>query len=144
MSKLLYTRFTKIIIDYILLHNKSIPRRTDSKLHSSRDDQSITKLLRTIHDDYKFGMEFPDAMISDRIKKKVGYTYYMAKKVKSKNKLKKGDVPRKTRSLTIAEETVVGHVPDENAHHLSSPLAIKRPILKQIPNQTPYKPKQRS
>ncbi|GJZ81259.1 hypothetical protein Tco_0646253 [Tanacetum coccineum] len=35
MSKLLYTRFTKLIIDYILSHNKSIPRRSDSKLHSS-------------------------------------------------------------------------------------------------------------
>ncbi|GKF42158.1 hypothetical protein Tco_0125500, partial [Tanacetum coccineum] len=31
--------------------------------------------------DYKFGMEVPDAMISDAIKKKAGYTYYMAKKV---------------------------------------------------------------
>ncbi|GKA64793.1 hypothetical protein Tco_0764500 [Tanacetum coccineum] len=38
MSKLLYTRFTKLIIDYILSHNKSIPRRSDSKLHSSQDD----------------------------------------------------------------------------------------------------------
>ncbi|GJR73022.1 retrovirus-related pol polyprotein from transposon TNT 1-94 [Tanacetum coccineum] len=33
--------------------------------------------------DYKFGMEVPDAMISDAIKKKAGYTYYIAKKVKS-------------------------------------------------------------
>nr|GEX92717.1 hypothetical protein [Tanacetum cinerariifolium] len=81
-------------------------------------------------------------MISDAIKKKVRYTYYMAKKVESKkakivdereekhvssfkrrrgkgfmcngdqvvnspNKLKKDDMPRKTRSLTIAEETVL-------------------------------------
>nr|GFA80076.1 hypothetical protein [Tanacetum cinerariifolium] len=87
-------------------------------------------------------MEVPDDMISDAIKKKAGYKYYMAKKVecekakivdeledqhvsliKSKrgkgfmrygdqvenvpNKLKKDVVPRKTRSLTIAEETVV-------------------------------------
>ncbi|GJU67683.1 hypothetical protein Tco_1253942 [Tanacetum coccineum] len=90
-----------------------------------------------------FGMEVPDAMISDAIKKKAGYTYYMAKKVESEkakiidepeeqhvslvksgrgkgfmcygdqvenvpSKLKKDDVPRKTRSLTIAEEAVVG------------------------------------
>ncbi|GJZ10243.1 hypothetical protein Tco_0545002 [Tanacetum coccineum] len=88
--------------------------------------------------DYKFGMEVPDAMISDAIKKKAGYTYYMAKKVESEktkivdvpeeqrvspiksgrgkgfmcyddqvvnapNKLKKDVVPRKTRSITIAE-----------------------------------------
>nr|GEY29044.1 hypothetical protein [Tanacetum cinerariifolium] len=143
MSKLLYTHFTKLIINYILSHNKSIPCESDFKLHSSQDDHPITKLLSTTNCDYKFGMEIPDAMISDAIKKKPGYTYYMAKKMESEkakivdepeeqhispvksgrgkgfmfygdqvasvpNKLKKYDVPRKTRSLTIAEEAVVG------------------------------------
>ncbi|GJZ99319.1 hypothetical protein Tco_0671870, partial [Tanacetum coccineum] len=95
--------------------------------------------------DYKFRMEVPDAMISDAIKKKAGYIYYMAKKVESEkakivdepeeqhislvksgrgkgficygdqvvnapNKLKKVVVPRKTRSLTIDKETVVGEL----------------------------------
>ncbi|GKD29803.1 hypothetical protein Tco_1240581 [Tanacetum coccineum] len=111
MSKLLYTCFTKLIIDYILSHNKSIPRRLDFKLHSSQDDHPITKLLSTTNGDYKFRMEVLDAMISDAIKKKVGYTYYMAKKVEIANvpnKVKKDVVLRKTRSLTIAEEGVVG------------------------------------
>ncbi|GJY70086.1 hypothetical protein Tco_0473068 [Tanacetum coccineum] len=83
MSKLLYTRFTKLIIDYLLSLNKSIPRRSASKLHSSQDDHHITKLLNTTNGDYKFRMEVPDAMISDAIKKKARYKYYMAKKVKS-------------------------------------------------------------
>ncbi|GJZ40986.1 hypothetical protein Tco_0587872 [Tanacetum coccineum] len=143
MSKLLYTRFTKLIIDYLLSLNKSIPRRSDSKLHSSHDYHPITKLLNTTNSDYKFGMEVPDAMISDAIKKKAGYKYHMAKKVESEkakiidkpkeqhvsliksrrgkgfmcygdqvanvtNKLKKDVVLRKTRSITIAEKTVVG------------------------------------
>ncbi|GKA12450.1 hypothetical protein Tco_0691996 [Tanacetum coccineum] len=87
MSKLLYTCFTKLIIDYLL---------------------SLNKIIH--HSDYKFGMEVPDAMISDSIKKKTGYKYYMAKKVEIANvpkKIKKDVVPRKTRSLTIAKETVV-------------------------------------
>nr|GEV12065.1 hypothetical protein [Tanacetum cinerariifolium] len=147
MSKMLYTRFTKLIIDYILSHSKSIPRKIDFKLHSSQDDQPITKLLNITNGKFKFGMEVPDAMISDAIKKKAGYTYYMAKKVESEeaknfdepeeqyissvksgrgkgfmcygdqvanvpNKLKKDVMPRKTRSLIIAEEAVVG---DDNA-----------------------------
>ncbi|GJS75726.1 hypothetical protein Tco_0725607 [Tanacetum coccineum] len=142
MSKMLYTRFTKLIIDYLLSLNKSIPHRSNSKLHSSQDDHPITKLLSTTNGEYNFGMEVPDARISDAIKKKPGYKYYMAKKVESKkakivdepkkqhvspvksrrgkgfmcygdqianvpNKLKKDVVPKKTRSLTIAEETVV-------------------------------------
>ncbi|GJS03805.1 hypothetical protein Tco_0320313 [Tanacetum coccineum] len=113
-----------------------------SKLNNSQDDHPITKLLSTTKGEYKFGMEVPDAMISDVIKKKVGHKYYMAKKVESEkakivdeleeqhispiksgrgkgficygdqvvnvpNKLKKDHVPRKTRSLTIAEEAVV-------------------------------------
>ncbi|GJV19076.1 hypothetical protein Tco_1368096 [Tanacetum coccineum] len=145
MSKLLYTRFTKLIIDYLLSLNKSIPRRSDSKLHSSQDDHPITKLLSTTNGEYKLGMEVTDAMISDAIKKKAWYKYYMAKKVESEkakivdklderhisliksgrgkgfmcygdqvanvpNKLKKDVVPRKTRSLTIAEETIVGEL----------------------------------
>ncbi|GKC77577.1 hypothetical protein Tco_1128351 [Tanacetum coccineum] len=104
-------------------------------------------------------MKVPDAMISDAIKKKSGYTYYMAKKVESENskiidelkeqhvspvksgsgkgfmcygdqvanvsnKLKKDVVPRKTRSLTIAKETIVG----ELAHSISiqEPLSQRR------------------
>ncbi|GKD77616.1 hypothetical protein Tco_1340237 [Tanacetum coccineum] len=159
MSKLLYTRFTNLIIDYILSHNKSIPRRSDSKLHSSQDDHPITKLLSTTNGDYKFGMEVPDAMISDAIKKKAGYKYYMAKKVESEkakivdkpeeqhvspiksgrgkgfmcygdqvanvpNKLKKDVVPRKTRSLTIAEEAVVGEL--ANSISIQEPRSQRR------------------
>nr|GFB16890.1 hypothetical protein [Tanacetum cinerariifolium] len=57
---------------------------SNSKLHSSKDDQPITKLLSMTNGDYKFGMKVPNAMISEAIKKKAGYTYYMAKKVESK------------------------------------------------------------
>ncbi|GJZ38583.1 hypothetical protein Tco_0585146 [Tanacetum coccineum] len=151
MSKMLYTRFTKLIINHFLSNNKSIPRRSSSKLHSSQDDQPITKLSNTVKGDYKFGMEIPDTMISDAIKKLAGYKFYMAKKVESENakivdeqdeqhvspiksgrgkgfmcygdqvanipnKLKKDVVPWKTRSLTIAKETVVG----EHANSISS------------------------
>nr|GEW09332.1 hypothetical protein [Tanacetum cinerariifolium] len=48
-----------------------------------QDDQPITKFLSITNGEYKFGMEVLDVMISDAIKKKAGYTYYMAKKVES-------------------------------------------------------------
>ncbi|GJS01933.1 hypothetical protein Tco_0318441 [Tanacetum coccineum] len=165
MSKLLYTRFTKLISDYILLHNKSILRRSDSKLHSLQDDQPITKLLSTTNSDYKFGMKVPDAMISDVIKKKAWYTYYLAKKVESEkakivdepeeqhvspfksgkgkgficygdqvvntpNKLKKDDVPRRTRSLTIDEETIVDRC-NELGQKLKGP-AVDDPAVQSL------------
>ncbi|GKB64111.1 hypothetical protein Tco_0920297 [Tanacetum coccineum] len=115
MSKLLYTRFTKIILDYLLSLNKSIPHKLDSKLHSSQDGHTITKLLNTTNSDYKFGMEGPDAIISDAIKKKAsgrgkGFMCYGDQVANVPNKLKKDVVPRKTRSLTIAKEVVVGEL----------------------------------
>nr|GEV74604.1 hypothetical protein [Tanacetum cinerariifolium] len=145
MSKMLNTRFTKLIITHFLSCNRSISRRSNSELHSTQDDQPITKLSNTVKGDYKFGMEIPGKMISDAIKKLAGYNYYIAKKkesakdkivdepkvqrvspIKSKrgkgfmcygdqvvnvpNKLKKGVVPRKTRTHTITEETVIGEL----------------------------------
>ncbi|GKA45024.1 hypothetical protein Tco_0737820 [Tanacetum coccineum] len=83
--KLLYTRFTKLIINHFLSNNKGIPRRSSSKLHSSQDDQPLTKLSNTVKGDYKFGMEIPNTMISDAIKKLTRYKFYMAKKVESEN-----------------------------------------------------------
>ncbi|GJU95786.1 hypothetical protein Tco_1320542 [Tanacetum coccineum] len=127
MSKHLHTRFTKLIIDYLLSLNKIIPPRSDSKLHSSQDDHLITKFLSTTNREYKFGMEVPDAMISDTIKKKAGYKYYMAKKVEIANvhkNLKKDVVPRKTRSLTIDEEAVIG----SKASRLESLRQKKQPV----------------
>ncbi|GKD48961.1 hypothetical protein Tco_1277937 [Tanacetum coccineum] len=142
MSKLLYTRFTKLIIDYFLTCNKNIPRISNSKIHSEGDDLPITKLSNTLKGTYKFGMEIPDIMVNEAFKKSAGYKYYKAKKVESekvkaaeepeeknvslvrsgKGKgymcssdyeanvpkvFRKDVVPRKTRSLTIAEETIV-------------------------------------
>nr|GEW61088.1 retrovirus-related Pol polyprotein from transposon TNT 1-94 [Tanacetum cinerariifolium] len=40
-------------------------------------------ILQILWGNYKFGMEIPDSMISDAIKKSVGYNYYMAKKKES-------------------------------------------------------------
>ncbi|GJZ51804.1 hypothetical protein Tco_0606319 [Tanacetum coccineum] len=108
MSKLLYTRFTNLIIDYLLSLNQSIPCRSDSKLHSSQDDHPITKLLNTTNGDYRFGMEVPDAMINDAIKKKAGYKYDMAKKVE--NEKVKIDVVQGNKISYYAAEAIVGEL----------------------------------
>ncbi|GJR52227.1 hypothetical protein Tco_1402748 [Tanacetum coccineum] len=140
MSKLLYTCFTKLIIDYFLSCNKKIPRRSDSELHSEGDDSPLTKLLNTVKGTYMFGMEIHDTMINDAFKQSAGYKYYKAKKAESKKAkvaeeseeqnvspvrsergkgymrlgdyeanvpkmFKKDTLPRKTRSLIVAEET---------------------------------------
>ncbi|GKC22225.1 uncharacterized mitochondrial protein-like protein, partial [Tanacetum coccineum] len=98
--------FVKTLVkleDSRLKDHKDEDLKLDSKLHSSQDDQPITKLLNTTNSDYKFGMEVPDAMNNDAIKKKVGYTYYMAKKVESK-KAKNFDEPEEQHVSPIKNE----------------------------------------
>ncbi|GJS21076.1 hypothetical protein Tco_0449708 [Tanacetum coccineum] len=113
MSKLLYTSFTKLIIDYLLSLNKSIPRRSDSKLHSSQDDHPITNLLSTTNGEYKLGMEVTESrrhVSPIKNGRGKGFMCYDDQVANVPNKLKKDVVPRKTRSLTIAEEAVVGEL----------------------------------
>ncbi|GKD55574.1 hypothetical protein Tco_1288961 [Tanacetum coccineum] len=83
MSKLMYTRFTKLIIAHFLSCNKSIPRRSEHEMHSEGQDLPLIKLINTIKDTCIFGMEIPDTMIDDAFKKSAGYKYYKAKKAES-------------------------------------------------------------
>ncbi|GJZ41265.1 hypothetical protein Tco_0588151 [Tanacetum coccineum] len=143
MSKLLYTRFTKLIINHFLL------------------------TTRVFIADQVPSYTIPDTMISDAIKK-LGYKFYMAKKVESENaktvdkpeeqhaspiksgrgkgfmiygdqvanvpnKLKKDVVLRKTRSLTIAKEAVVAVIDmyNEWGHKLKGP-AVKDPAIQPL------------
>ncbi|GJR57008.1 hypothetical protein Tco_1499170, partial [Tanacetum coccineum] len=83
MSKLLYTHFIKLIIDYFLSCNKNIPRRSDSEMHNEGDDSPITKLPNTVKGTYMFRMEIPNTMINDAFKKSARYKYYKVKKAES-------------------------------------------------------------
>ncbi|GJZ59473.1 hypothetical protein Tco_0615289 [Tanacetum coccineum] len=142
MSKLLYTLFTKLIINHFLSCNKNIPNKSNYEMHREGDDSPITKLSNTIKGTYMFEMEIPDTMINDAFNQSAGYKYYKAKKAENKKAkaaeepkkknatpvrsgrgkgymhlgdneanvpkmFKKDVVPRKTRSLTVAEETIV-------------------------------------
>ncbi|GJZ35836.1 hypothetical protein Tco_0581653 [Tanacetum coccineum] len=111
MSKLLYTRFTKLIINQFLSCNKSIPRRSNSELHSAQDDQPITRLSNTVKAKEKESAK--DKIIDELEEQRMssvkngrgkGFMCYGDQAV---NVLKKDVVPRKTRSLTIAEEIIV-------------------------------------
>ncbi|GJX48025.1 hypothetical protein Tco_0273215 [Tanacetum coccineum] len=92
MSKMMYTRFTKLIIDHFLSCNKSIPHISDSNMHNEGQDSPLTKLTNTVKGTYKFGMEIPDTMINDAFKHSTGYKYYKAKKAESE-KAKVADDP---------------------------------------------------
>ncbi|GKG07437.1 hypothetical protein Tco_0330406, partial [Tanacetum coccineum] len=83
MSKLIYTLFTKLNIDHFLSCNKSIPRRSNTDMHSEGQDSPLTNLLNTIEGKFKFRMEIQDTMINDAIKHSTRYKYYKHKKNES-------------------------------------------------------------
>ncbi|GKG14490.1 hypothetical protein Tco_0354090 [Tanacetum coccineum] len=70
-------------------------------------------------------MEIPDTMINDAFKKPTGYKYYKAKKAKSDQEenvpstFKKNVVPKKPRSLTMADNIVEEQAAVELAKSLS-------------------------
>ncbi|GKC74126.1 hypothetical protein Tco_1120009 [Tanacetum coccineum] len=119
----------------ILRHNKfykpvsltaiSIPHRSDSDMHSEGQDLPLTKLTNTVKGTHKFRMEMPDTMIDDAFKKSAGYKYYKAKKAESDQEanvpsaFKKNVVPRKTRSLTTANNIIKEPVVVELAKSIS-------------------------
>ncbi|GJU26495.1 hypothetical protein Tco_1165116 [Tanacetum coccineum] len=127
MSKLLYTRFTKLIIDYLLSLKKSIPRRSDSKLHSSQDDHTITKLLSTTNVESEKAkiVDKPEEQHVSPIKSRrgKGFMCYGDQVENVPNKLKKDVVLRKTRSRTIVKEAVVGE--------LANSISIQEPRSQQ-------------
>ncbi|GKA00148.1 hypothetical protein Tco_0672698 [Tanacetum coccineum] len=105
MSKLLYTHFTKLIIDYFLSCNKNIPCRSNSKMHSEGDDSPITN-CRTLK--WKVRKQEPEEQNVSPVRSGKGKGYMRSgdNEANVSKIFKKDDVPRKTRSLAVAEERV--------------------------------------
>ncbi|GJS89044.1 hypothetical protein Tco_0771680 [Tanacetum coccineum] len=94
--------------------SKCIPCKSNYELHNAQDDQPITKLSNTVKAKKKKSAK--DKIVDEPEKQRVspvksgrgkGFMCYGDQVVNKPNKLKKYDVPRKTRTPTIVEETVV-------------------------------------
>ncbi|GJW07731.1 hypothetical protein Tco_1570154 [Tanacetum coccineum] len=110
-------------VPMIYLHqNKNIPRRSNSEMHSEGDGLPITKLSNTI--EAKAAKEPKEHnvphVISGRGK---GYMRSGENEANVPKLFKKNVVPRKTRSLIVAEETV--------AAELAKSASIKEPYTQQ-------------
>ncbi|GKD98183.1 hypothetical protein Tco_1382080 [Tanacetum coccineum] len=110
MSKLIYTRFTKLIVDHFLSCNKSIPQRSDAEMHNEGQNSPLTKLINTV--DCKAAEEPEEQHVClVRSGRGKGYMCLGNQEVNLPRKPKKAVVPKKLRTLTIAdnivEETIV-------------------------------------
>ncbi|GKC51183.1 hypothetical protein Tco_1073928 [Tanacetum coccineum] len=127
MAKLMYTRFTKLIIDHFLSCNKSIPCRSDFDIHSKGQDLPFTKLTNTNKVTYKFRMEIPDTMIDHVFKKSAGYKYYRAKKAESE-KAKAAEEPEEQHESLVRSGRGKGYMcsGDQEAN---VPSAFKKNVV---------------
>ncbi|GJV04680.1 hypothetical protein Tco_1338249 [Tanacetum coccineum] len=103
MSKLMYTRFTKLIIDHFLSCTKSIPRKLEHEMHSEGQDLPLIKLTNTIKAVEKPEEQYVSPVKSGRGK---GYIRLGYQEVNVPSAFKKNVVPRKTRSLIVADNII--------------------------------------
>ncbi|GJX71563.1 hypothetical protein Tco_0308734 [Tanacetum coccineum] len=78
-GKILYPRYTKLIIDHFLSENNDIAKRSYVDLQSEEQDELMHKLKVAVKGEIKCRMKITDVMINDDIKKSLEYKSYLAK-----------------------------------------------------------------
>ncbi|GJV03506.1 hypothetical protein Tco_1337075 [Tanacetum coccineum] len=125
MSKLMYTRFTMLFIDHFLSCNKSIPRRSNSDMHSKAKKAESEKAKAN---------EEPEEQHVSPVRSGGGKGYMRSgdQEENVPSAFKKNDVPRKTRSLIVADNIVEEPVAVELAKSVgNSDLMITKPYMQQ-------------
>ncbi|GJY74986.1 hypothetical protein Tco_0479417, partial [Tanacetum coccineum] len=107
-TKLLYPRFTKLIIDHLLSTNKSLAKRSNAFMHSEEQDSVLSKLINSTNGELKFGKELLESMLNNAIKQLTGYIVYKSKRVQINVSSKPNNdvVPRIKRTITIADNII--------------------------------------
>ncbi|GJZ43217.1 hypothetical protein Tco_0590472 [Tanacetum coccineum] len=77
-NEMYYPRFTKVIINFFMTKDQSIPRRNKVNWHFSRDDPMFTmiKVVSRHKDTQLYGAIFPNELINEAIKDSESYKEY--------------------------------------------------------------------
>ncbi|GJU65529.1 hypothetical protein Tco_1247364 [Tanacetum coccineum] len=79
-NEMYYPRFTKVIVNFFMTKDSSIPRRNKVNWHFSRDDPMFTtiKVVSRHEDTQLYGAIFPDELTNKAIKDSESYKEYYA------------------------------------------------------------------
>ncbi|GJV22258.1 uncharacterized mitochondrial protein-like protein [Tanacetum coccineum] len=98
-NEMYYPRFTKVIVNFFMTKDHSIPRRNKVNWHFARDDYMFTtiKVVSRHEDTQLYGVIFPDKLMNEAIKDFESYKEYYAiasgaEPLKSKASVKKKQV----------------------------------------------------
>ncbi|GJV53422.1 hypothetical protein Tco_1449163, partial [Tanacetum coccineum] len=118
-NEMYYPRFTKVIVNFFMTNDQSIPRRNKVNWHFARDDPMFTtiKVVSRHEDTQLYGAIFPNELTNEAIKDSESYKEYYAiasgaepPKTKASVKKKQKKQPVKTskdKGLTVLSEVAL-------------------------------------
>nr|GEV56557.1 hypothetical protein [Tanacetum cinerariifolium] len=114
-NEIYYPRFTKVIINFFMTKDPSIPKRNKVNWHYVRDDQMFTtlKLVSRHQNTQQFGAIFPVELTNEDIKNSAAYKEYYAiasGAAPPKKKATKGKQPAKSskaKGLSVLSEVAL-------------------------------------
>ncbi|GKG27900.1 hypothetical protein Tco_0406227, partial [Tanacetum coccineum] len=79
-NEMYYPHFTKVIVNFFMTKDSSIPRRNRVNWHFARDDPMFTiiKVVSRHKDTQLYGAIFPDELTNEAIKDSESYKEYYA------------------------------------------------------------------
>nr|GEY56910.1 hypothetical protein [Tanacetum cinerariifolium] len=119
-NEMYYLRFTKVIINFFITKDPSIPRRNKVNWHYVKDDQMFTtiKLVLRHQNTQQFGTMLPFELTNEDIRNSAAYKEYYAIASGAAPPKTKASVRKTTINMTINQQVALDEALDPHASRL--------------------------
>ncbi|GKC21538.1 hypothetical protein Tco_1023688 [Tanacetum coccineum] len=125
-----YPRFTKVIVNFFMTKDQSIPRRNNVNWHFARDDYMFTmiKVVSRHEDIHLYGAILPNELMDEAIKDSESYKEYYA--------IALGAEPLKTKASVKKKQARSDKAPKApKGKRLKATAKVTKPSKKKLPDQ---------
>ncbi|GJY69350.1 hypothetical protein Tco_0472332 [Tanacetum coccineum] len=131
-NEMYYPRFTKVIVNFFMTKDQSIPRRNSVNWHYARDDHMFTtiKVVSRHEDTQLYGAILPDDLTNEAIKDSESYKEYYA--------IASGAEPPKTKASVKKKQVESNKAktpPATKGKRLKTTAKVTKPSMKKQPTQ---------
>ncbi|GJZ31525.1 hypothetical protein Tco_0576572, partial [Tanacetum coccineum] len=131
-NEMYYPRFTKVIVNFFMTKDQSIPRRNSVNWHYARDDHMFTtiKVVSRHEDTQLYGAILPDDLTNKAIKDSESYKEYYA--------IASGAEPPKTKASVKKKQVESDKAktpPATKGKRLKTTAKVTKPSMKKQPTQ---------
>ncbi|GJY35719.1 putative reverse transcriptase domain, ribonuclease H-like domain, aspartic peptidase domain protein, partial [Tanacetum coccineum] len=129
-NEMYYPRFTKVIINFFMTKDQSIPRRNNVNWHFARDDYMFTtiKVVSRHEDTQLYGAIFPNELTNEAIKDSESYKEYYVIASGAESPKTKASVKKKQARSDKAPKAPKGK-------RLKATAKVTKPSKKKLPDQ---------